>query len=171
MPLLEPRPSAAALTPGSSADKSDGPDSEAAAALRAFLAELAAAHVSERSARLYVGHLGRFAAWLRAEYRAGLLVATAHDVRAYRTRLAGAQKPASVNGALAARRRFYRWAHAAGRVRADPTARVRPAAQQPLAPKGCSAVERRRLVREAERAGAMASAVVATLLHTGLRAD
>jgi site-specific recombinase XerD len=126
--------------------------------------------MSERSARLYVGHLGRFAAWLRAEYRAGLLVATAHDVRAYRTRLAGAQKPASVNGALAARRRFYRWAHAAGRVRADPTARVRPAAQ-PLAPKGFSAVERRRLVREAERAGAMASAVVATLLHTGLRAD
>ncbi|HEX2324108.1 MAG TPA: hypothetical protein VHQ00_01850, partial [Chloroflexota bacterium] len=37
-----------------------------------------------------------------------------------------------------------RWAHTAGRVRADPTARVRPVAEQPLAPKGFSALERRR---------------------------
>jgi integrase/recombinase XerC len=40
-----------------------------------------------------------------------------------------------------------------------------------LAPKGFTPLERRRLVAEAERAGPMASAVAASLLHTGLRVE
>lgn len=178
MPLLKQSPAPAALTPASSADKADdaaGRAAEAsAAAVRAFLAELAAAHVGERTARLYVGHLGRFAAWLGTAEGGGgigLLDVTGADVRAYRTHLAGRQRPASVNGALGALRRFYGWAHDAGRVRSDSTARVRSVAEQPLSPKGFTPVERRRLVAEAERAGPMASAVVVTLLHTGLRVE
>jgi integrase/recombinase XerC len=123
-----------------------------------------------------VGHLARFAAWPGGRYRADLREATAHDLREYRAQLARRQRPASVNGALAALRRFYRWAHAAGRLggprgRGDPTAKLRPLPSQPLAPKGFAPVERQRLRREAERAGAMADAVVTTLLNTGLQVD
>jgi integrase/recombinase XerC len=168
MPRLpDVRPAAAAVAPVLSTDNADG----AAAAVHDFLAALAEDHVAARSARLYAAHLARFAAWLGARYRAGLLEATGHDLREYRAQLAARQKPASVNGALAALRRFYRWAAAAARVRADPTARIKPVPAQPLAPKGFAPVERQRLRREAERAGPMADAVVTTLLNTGLRVD
>jgi site-specific recombinase XerD len=40
-----------------------------------------------------------------------------------------------------------------------------------LAPQGFTAIERQRLRREAERAGAKADAIVTTLLNTGLRVD
>jgi site-specific recombinase XerD len=179
--LLEPpAPRAAGAPPGSAGKAGAGADAvlpsaeRDAQAVRDFLAELAEAHVAERSARVYLGHLGRFASWLRERYgpdRAGLLQATGHDVRAYRQQLAARQRPASVNNALAALRRFYKWAHATGRLPTDPSVRVRPAPAQPLSPKGFSAVERNRLVREAVRAGPVASAVVATLLHTGLRVE
>jgi integrase/recombinase XerC len=170
MPVLpEPAATSAALAADLSTDNADG----AAAAGRGFLAALAEDHVSGRTARLYVGHLARFAAWLGGRYQAGLLEATAHDLREYRTRLAARQRPASVNGALAALRRFYRWALAAGHLggRADPAAKLKPLPAQPLAPKGFAAVERQRLRREAERAGAMADAIVTTLLNTGRRVD
>jgi len=75
-----------------------------------FLTFLAEEQVSARTARLYLGHLGRFAAWLREQYRADLVEATSHDLREYRGRLAARQKPASVNAALAALQRFYAWA-------------------------------------------------------------
>jgi integrase/recombinase XerC len=172
MPRLpDVRPAAAALTPVLSTDNPDTVDGGGAAAVHDFLAALAEDHVAPRSARLYAAHLARFAAWLGARYRAGLLEATSHDLREYRAQLAARQKPASVNGALAALRRFYRWAAAAGRVRADPTARVKPLPAQPLAPKGFAPVERQRLRREAEHAGPVADAVVTTLLNTGLRVD
>jgi site-specific recombinase XerD len=172
MPRLpDARPAAAALTAVLSTDNPDTTAGGDAAAVHDFLAALAEDHVAPRSARLYAAHLARFAAWLGARYRAGLLEATGHDVREYRAHLAARQKPASVNGALAALRRFYRGAAAAGRVRADPTAKVKPVPAQPLAPKGFAPVERQRLRREAERAGPMADAVVTTLLNTGLRVD
>jgi integrase/recombinase XerC len=135
------------------------------------VAALAEDHVSARTARLYLRHLHRFAAWLGAHYQAGPLAATGHDLRAYRAQLAARQAPASVNAALGALRRFYRWAAATGWTPADPTAKVKPVPVQPLAPKGFTAVERQRLRREAERAGPMADAVVTTLLNTGLRVD
>lgn len=53
--------------------------------------------VAVRSARLYLGHLGRCAAWLREPYCAELIDETGHDLREYRARLAHWQKPASVN--------------------------------------------------------------------------
>ncbi len=76
-----------------------------------------------------------------------------------------------MNAALAALRRFYRWAVAAGWTPADVTAKVKPVPAQPLAPKGFTSVERQRLRREAERAGPMPDAIVTTLLNTGLRVD
>ncbi len=54
---------------------------------------------------------------------------------------------------------------------ATPLSTLTDVAAQPLAPKGFSDVERRRLVREAEKAGPMADAIVMLLLHTGLRVD
>jgi site-specific recombinase XerD len=171
MPALpEPASGATALSADLSTDKSDGARSFDAGR-RDFLAALAEDHVSARTARLYVGHLARFAAWLRERYQTSVLEATSHDVREYREQLVTRQRPASVNGALAALRRFYRWAAAAGRVRTDPTAKVKLLPAQPLAPKGFTPVERQRLRREAERAGPMADAIVTTLLNTGLRVD
>jgi site-specific recombinase XerD len=82
--------------------------------LRAFVAALAEDHVSARTAQLYLRHLRGFATWLGECYQADPLAATSHDVRAYRAHLAGRQAPASVNAALAALRRFYRWAVTAG---------------------------------------------------------
>ena len=137
----------------------------------AFLTFLADEQVSARTARLYLGHLGRFAVWLREQYQAELVDATSHDLREYRVRLAERQKPASVNAALAALQRFYGWARDNGRVRTNPTARLKPIASQPLAPQGFTSVERQRLRREAERAGPMADAIVTTLLNTGVRVD
>jgi integrase len=76
-----------------------------------------------------------------------------------------------VNAALAALQRFYGWARDSGRIKAIPTAKLRPIASQPLAPQGFTSVERQRLRREAERAGPMADAIVTTLLNTGVRVD
>jgi site-specific recombinase XerD len=84
-----------------------------------FLTFLAEEQVSARTARLYLGHLGRLAAWLREQYRAELIEATSHDLREYRARLAERQKPASVNAALAALQRFYGWARDTGRVKTN----------------------------------------------------
>jgi site-specific recombinase XerD len=137
----------------------------------AFLAFLADEQVSARTARLYLGHLRRFATWLSEQYRADLVDATSHDLREYRARLAERQKPASVNAALAALQRFYGWARDTDRVKTDPTRKLRPMASQSLAPQGFTPVERQRLRREAERAGAMVEVIVTTLLNTGLRVD
>ena len=130
----------------------------------AFLTFLAEEQVSARTAQLYLGHLGRFAAWLWEQYQADLVDATSHDLREYRARLADRQKPASVNAALAALQRFYGWARDTGLVKANPTAKLKPIASQPLAPKGFTSVVRQRLRREAERAGPMTDAIVTTLL-------
>src|SRR5216684_1093233 len=137
----------------------------------AFLTFLAEEQVSARTAQLYLGHLGRFAAWLWEQYQADLVDATSHDLRQYRARLAERQKPASVNAALAALQRFYGWARDAGLVKTNPTAKLKPIASQPLAPQGFTSIERQRLRREAERAGPMPDAIVTTLLNTGLRVD
>jgi len=56
----------------------------------AFLTFLAEEQVSARTARLYLGHLGRFAAWVREQYRADLVDVTSHDLREYRARLSRA---------------------------------------------------------------------------------
>jgi len=71
----------------------------------AFLTFLAEEQFSARTARLYLGHLGRFAAWLRERYESDLVEATTHYLRVYRTCLADPQRPASVDAALAALQR------------------------------------------------------------------
>jgi site-specific recombinase XerD len=132
---------------------------------------LAEEQVSTRTARLYLGHISRFGMWLCEQYRTELADATSHDLREYRAELAKWQKPASVNAAVAALQRFYSWARDSGRVEANPAAKLKPIASQPLAPRGFTPVERQRLRREAERDGPMVDAIVTTLLNTGLRVD
>ncbi|MCA1648574.1 MAG: site-specific integrase [Chloroflexi bacterium] len=140
-------------------------------ALAAFLAFLADdTGVSERSARLYLAHVRRFAAWLAHHYQAPILDATMRDLRQYKAELASRQKPASVNAALAALRRFFGWATETERIIRNPAEHLADVASQPLAPKGFTDVERRRLVREAERAGPMTDAVVTLLLNTSRQA-
>ena len=139
--------------------------------LPAFLAFLAEdTKVGERTARQYVAHLQRFAAWLEQRYQAALLEATTRDLRQYKTELGKRQKPASINTALAALRRFFSWAETERVVR-NPAHHLTDVAAQPLAPKGFSDVERRRLVRQAEKDGPMAEAIVILLHNTGLRVD
>jgi integrase/recombinase XerD len=127
--------------------------------------------VTERTARLYLAHLQRFASWLTERYQAPLLEATTRDVRQYKAELAERRKPASVNAAVAALRRYFTWAAETDRVIRNPAEHLTDVARQPLAPKGFTDVERRRLIREGEKAGAMAEAIVAVLLNTGLRVD
>jgi integrase/recombinase XerC len=141
-------------------------------ALVVFLTFLAEdTEVGERTARQYLAHLQRFTGWLEQRYQAALLEATTRDLREYKTELGKRQKPASVNAALAALRRFYGWAAETERIARNPVQHLTDVAAQPLAPKGFSDVERRRLVREAEKAGSMAEAIVIILLNTGLRVD
>jgi site-specific recombinase XerD len=135
----------------------------------AFLAE--ETKVGERTARQYLTHLQRFAAWLEQRYQAALLEATTRDLRQDKTELGNRQKPASVNAALAALRRFFSWAAETDRIVRNPALHLTDVAAQPLAPKGFSDVERRRLVRQVEKDGPMAEAIVMLLLNTGLRVD
>jgi integrase len=58
-----------------------------------------------------------------------------------------------------------------GRIKTDPTVKLKPMGSQPVAPQGFSSIERQRLRREAEHAGPMPDAIVTTLLNTGLRVD
>jgi integrase/recombinase XerD len=137
-----------------------------------FLAFLANdTSVGERTARLYLAHLQRFAGWLAERYQAPLLEATIRDVRQYKADLCERHKPASVNAALAALRRFFGWAARTDRVAKNPTQNLTDVARQPLTPKGFTEVERRRLMRDAEKAGVMVEAIVTVLLNTGLRVD
>jgi hypothetical protein len=103
------------------------------AAFVTFLAEHT--KVGERSARLYVAHLQRFAAWLEQHYQALLLDVTTRDLREYRAELAQRQKPASVNAALAALRRFYGWAADTDQVAKNPAQHLADVESQQLAPK------------------------------------
>lgn len=137
--------------------------------MAAFLEALAAQDVAASTARSYLAQLRRFEAWLADQYGAGLLEATAHDVHRYKADLVGTMRPNSVNAALAALRRFYSWAVASGRLKASPATDAKNVEEEELAPKGFDGTERRRLEREAEKAGPMADAVVTTLLHTGIR--
>src|SRR6266699_1959175 len=66
---------------------------------------------------------------------------------------------------LAALRRFFNWAADTERIARNPAQHLTDVAAQPLAPKGFSDVDRRRLVRESEKA----DAIVMLLLNTGLR--
>jgi site-specific recombinase XerD len=119
----------------------------------------------------YVAHLQRFTAWLEQRYQATLLEATTRDLRQYTTELVKRQKPASVNAALAALRRFFNWAADTERIVRNPAQRLTDIAAQPLAPKGFTDVERRRLARQPEKDGPMVDAIVTLLVNTGLRVD
>jgi site-specific recombinase XerD len=150
----------------------DGPGVSSDNPLAGFVAFLAEhTKVGERSAGLYVAHLQRFAGWLQQRYQAPLLDATTRDLREYRADLAERQKPSSVNTALAALCRFYGWAAEADVLTKDPAQHLADVESQQLAPKGFVPVDRRRLRREAEKAGPTADAIVTMLINTGVRVE
>jgi site-specific recombinase XerD len=161
-----------ARSPGRAIARTEAAPFSADNPLTGFLAFLAEdTKVGERTARLYLAHLQRFAGWLRERYQASMLEATTRDLREYKDELAQRQKPGSVNAALAAVRRFYAWATEMEHLLRNPAQHLVDIQTQPLAPKGFSDTERRRLLREAERTGAMANAIVTVLLGTGLRVE
>src|SRR6266567_5973830 len=113
--------------------RSQGPSFSSDNPLPAFLAFLAEdTKVGERTARQYVAHLERFTAWLEQRYQAPLLEATTRDLREYKTELGKRQKPASVNAALAALRRFYGWASDIERIARNPAQHLTNVAAQAL---------------------------------------
>lgn len=174
MPYQTSTPASANLvrSPASAPAATEGVRVSSDNPLEAFVVFLAEhTNVCERSARLYVAHLQRFAAWLEQRYQAHLLEATTRDLGEYRAQLAERQKPASVNAALAALRRFYSWAADTDLLAKNPAQHLVDVEAQQLAPKGFADVERRRLRREAEKAGPMVDAIVTTLINTGLRVD
>src|SRR5260370_36430889 len=127
--------------------RSQGPCFSSDNPLPAFLAFLAEdTKVGERTARQYVAHLQRCTAWLEQHYEAALLEATTRDLRQYKTELGTRLKPASVNAALAALRRFFSWAAETERIVRNPAQHLTDVAAQPLAPKRLSDVGRRRLL-------------------------
>ncbi len=67
-----------------SSDGSQAPVRSTDNVVAAYLTFLAEEQVSARTARLYLGHLGRFAVWLREHYATELVDATSHDLREYR---------------------------------------------------------------------------------------
>jgi integrase/recombinase XerD len=72
---------------------------------------------------------------------------------------------------LAALRRVFSWAAETERIVRNPAQHLTDVAEKPLAPKDFSDVERRRIVRHAEKDGPMAEAIVIVLLNTGLRVE
>src|SRR6266567_2759788 len=152
--------------------RSQGPSVSSDNPIAAFLAFLAEdTKVGESTARQYIAHVQRFAGWLEQCYQAALLEATTRDLRQHKTELGKRQKPASVNAAMAALRRFYGWAADTERIDRNPAQHLTDVAAQSLAPKGFSDVERRRLIRQSENGGPVAETIVMLLLNTGLRVN
>ena len=139
-----------------------------------FVAELRRQEVAPTTVASYRSDLAGFARWFADSTGEafGAARVTPTDVREYRAHLRTVQRrpAATVNRRLAALRRFFGWAQAAGRVRELPTAGVKGAPSAPRAPKALAKRELDRLLRAAEQDGNKRNlAILPTLRHTGLR--
>jgi len=153
--------------------------------LNAFETWLREQDRSPATVRGYLADLRAFAGWYEMTNGRALRVEeiTPADVREYRGWLQAVRKagPATVRRHLMALRAFCRWAQDAGRIGADPTARVKAPVEAHLSPRWLNRREQYALVRELERAVVSADtplrrsrairdrALVLLLLHTGLR--
>jgi site-specific recombinase XerD len=131
--------------------------------LAAFLKALAREDVASVTVRGYRSDLGLFAAWYDGHPIEKL---TASDLAHFRQHLScdRALKPASVNRKLEALRRFCRWAHTTGKLRANVAAELKLArAPRGTRPKGLLPTEIQGLLARRNYA------VVQLLLQAGLR--
>jgi site-specific recombinase XerD len=139
-----------------------------------FLTELAREEVAPKTIRAYHSDLMHFGQWFAGSTGEAFTAAavTPTDVRDYRAHLVGVERrqPATANRRLAALRRFFLWAKAAGRCSEVVTDGVKGVPASPRSPKSLEKREVDRLVRMAERSGKKRDlAIMQTLRHTGLR--
>src|SRR5215207_4685523 len=139
-----------------------------------FVMELCRQEVAEKTVRSYRSDLAQFARWFEGStgdaFRAASVTPT--DVRDYKAHLVSVERrrPSTVNRRLAALRRFFLWAKAAGRCADVPTDSIKGVPQAPRSPKSLEKREVDRLVRMAERSGKKRDlAIVQTLRHIGMR--
>lgn len=143
---------------------------------------------NDRAGRTVLGYkhdLEAFAEWFEQSNGFALRVedVTPADVREYRNWLQAVKRysPATIRRRLMALRAYFRWGVEMGRIERDPSARIKPPAEERLSPAWLTRQEQNRLVREAERQIMSAStakrrrqatrnrALLIFLLHTGLR--
>src|SRR5215211_298285 len=139
-----------------------------------FVTELTRQEVAEKTVRSYQSDLAQFTRWFEGStgesFRAAAVTPT--DVRDYKAHLVSVERrrPATVNRRLAALRRFFLWAKAAGRCTDVPTDSIKGVPQAPRSPKSLEKREVDRLVRMAERSGKKRDlAILQVLRHTGIR--
>src|ERR671916_416995 len=104
-----------------------------------FITELTREEVGEKTVRAYrsdLAHFGRWFAGATGEAFAAAAV-TPTDLRDYRAHLVGVERrqPATVNRRLAALRRFFLWAKAAGRASEVVTDSIKGVPASPRSPK------------------------------------
>ncbi len=139
-----------------------------------FLQDLERQEAAPRTCASYRLDLAHFFRWFAQTVgdSPSPAAVTPTDVREYRGYLLNVERrqPATVNRRLAALRRFFRWAKAAGLAKELPTENVRGVASSPRAPRWLEKREVDRLIRTVERHGNQRDlAIVLTLRHTGLR--
>lgn len=151
------------------------------AALEAFQVQLAADGRSEHTRRQYQRHVRAFAGWLRIAHRKSRVAAVTPQVVAEffasdTARLScrgGAKKATSANAQRTSLRCFFRWAHDAGLLHANPARLLRRARCAPPPPKALRDDEQERLLAVlADAVGPEADRdriLVELLLGTGVR--
>lgn len=134
--------------------------------------------LSAGTLRAYLADLRAFAFWCEAQWQAEQLLFTPDQLTTplltrYRTHLQAQLnlKPASVNRALAALKRFCRWAEQVGLAPGDPARVVRFVRLEQASPHGLTDQEEDALVRTVRKHGPLRDqTLVILMLHTGLRA-
>jgi site-specific recombinase XerD len=142
--------------------------------LAAFLLELYRQEVSPKTLASYQSDLALFARWFTESNQESFTApaVTPTDIRDYKAYLVGVkhQSSATVNRRLAALRKFFTWAKAAGRITELPTDSVKGLPPAPRAPKSLEKREVDRLIRVVERGGKKRDLAILLLLrHAGLR--
>ena len=139
-----------------------------------FVIELSRQQVAAKTIRSYHSDLLHFGQWFEGStgepFRAAAVTPT--DVRDYKSHLVSVERrqPATVNRRLAALRRFFLWAKAAGRCSEVSTDGVKGVPASARSPKSLEKREVDRLVRMAERSGKKRDlALLQVLRHTGIR--
>jgi integrase/recombinase XerD len=142
--------------------------------LASFVEELRRQETAAKTWQNYKSDLACFGRWFAGVNDQAFTAAavTPTDIRAYRGFLLDVERraPATVNRRLAALRKFFGWAKAAGLVQDEPTTAVKGIASSPRSPKALEKRELDKLIRTVERHGTKRDqAIVLTLRHTGVR--